>query len=476
MPRLAPYAIGLVGVAVVSWITSAMLPTFGLASSALLFLLPVLLVSARSGTWPGMTTALAGATAYNFFLLPPRLTFQIHGLDNVISVFVLVSVALVTSRLAVRLSTREAEALVRARASAELAELSAVLAKQPAENALERGLAFMERRFGQLWLLEEELLEENQAGLSPLDLAAAAWAFHNGDATGHGTDTMSAAEWTFLPLAPRHGPQTAVAALARPSDGSVRPHSELHHAGQLLHLIGQTRERGLVEAERREHAMIAESDRLRRNLFAALAHDFRTPLTVVTGRLALLAQDNADAGEALVAAQRINRMMDDLLGAAWLEEGSLHPHLESLDAIDSICAALEVVPVPLTVRVDRAIPDDLPFIQADPVLLNHILVNIMDNAQRHARSTVRVSAEEASDALVLAFDDDGPGIPELDRPKVFERFSRIAGGDRKNGSGLGLAIVKGFADAMNMSVAVDAAPSGGARIILSIPMTKSVES
>lgn len=98
-----PYLITLAGVAAIAWLTSILFPVLGLASSALLFLLPVLYGATRGGVGPGLTAALGGAAAYNFFLLPPRYTFRIHSLENLISVFVLVAVALVTSRLAKRL-------------------------------------------------------------------------------------------------------------------------------------------------------------------------------------------------------------------------------------------------------------------------------------------------------------------------------------------------------------------------------------
>ena len=104
--------LALLGVAGIAWLTWAFLPVLGLASAALLFLLPVLYAAARGGTGPGLFAALAGATAYNYLLLEPRYTFRIHGLDDLVSVFVLVAVALVTSRLATRLMARDRKSVV----------------------------------------------------------------------------------------------------------------------------------------------------------------------------------------------------------------------------------------------------------------------------------------------------------------------------------------------------------------------------
>jgi len=111
--KAASYSLAIGGVALVAWATCAFLPMLGLASAALLFLLPVLLASARGGLGPGMAAALLGAGAYNFFLLPPRFSLRIHATENLVSVVVLAMVALVTSRLANNLRAREAEASAR---------------------------------------------------------------------------------------------------------------------------------------------------------------------------------------------------------------------------------------------------------------------------------------------------------------------------------------------------------------------------
>ena len=471
----APYFEALLGVAAVAWLTSAQLPVIGLASSALLFLLPVLLAATRGGTGPGLLAALAGAGAYNYFLLEPRYTFNVHELDNLVSVFVLVAVALVTSRLASRLMAREGEAQERARLSAESAELSGLLAGHPARTALENGIAYLEARYGKLILVVDTPLPVNDASFSSLDLAAAAWASHNGDMTGHGSENMPASDWTFLPLAPKNSGEGRIAALAAPVDGTARAPSELEHLRQLSLLLGQCIARDELESERRERELLEERDHLRRTFLASLAHDFRTPLTVISGRLANLAQRNPEAHDALVAAQRLDHMMTDLIGAARIEAGSVAPILESMDLVDVVGAACDGIAVPTHLLLLRNIPADLPFIKSDAVLLHHVLTNLIDNAFRHACSSVHICATQRNDRVVLEVRDDGSGVPVAERERIFDRFERIEGSDRTDGSGLGLAIVKGFADAMGMTVAVDAAPAGGARFTLELPISGSLQ-
>lgn len=466
----ASHVEALVAVAAVAWLTSALLPVLGLASSALLFLLPVLLAATRGGVGPGLLAALGGAGAYNFFLLEPRFTFRVHQLDNLISVFVLGAVAIVTSRLATRLMAREAEANERARASDEAAALSSLLAADSPDDALGHGLAFLSEHYGAARLVGEQDLGSDQAVFSSLDRSAAAWAIHNGDRTGHGTETMAAADWTFVPVSPRSFPDSVVVALARPADGRTRAPAELDQVGQLCLLLGQGRDRASLATERRERELLEARDHLRRTFLASLAHDFRTPLTVIEGRLELLARHAPEAGDALSAARRLDRMMTDLLGAARIEAGTLAPACEGLDLVDVVGAVCEGLDKPPGLDLARAIAPDLPFARGDPVLLHHVLANLLDNAVRHARSNVRISAEPGDNRVLLSVEDDGPGIAEADRARIFERFSRLEGSDRTEGSGLGLAIVKGFAEAMDMTITVANGEQGGARFVLALPI------
>lgn len=458
----------------VVWLTTAFLPVLGLASAALLFLLPVLLAASRGGVWPGLVATLAGAAAYNYFLLEPRFTFAVHQLENVVSVIVLGLVALVTSRLANRLRAREAEANQRAAASGEAAALSALLAAGPAEGALEAGFAFLATHYGPASLVCDTPPpsgpSSSDAAFSSLDLSAAAWSLHNGDMTGHGTETMPAADWTFIPLTPKTRADRAVVAIARPADGTVRAPADLAQLQQLCLLLGQCRDRARLDEERRARERLEQGDRLRRTFLASLAHDFRTPLTVIAGRLELLAAREPQAADALAAARRLDRMIANLLGAARIEDSALIVVVENLDLVDVVSAACDGLPLPPGIAFDRAIPADLPFVTADPVLLQHVIGNLVDNALRHARSTVALTATPDHAGVLLHVDDDGPGVPEAERERVFRRFHRIEGGDRSDGSGLGLAIVKGFADAMAVPVTISRSPQGGARFTLSLPI------
>jgi two-component system sensor histidine kinase KdpD len=177
-----------------------------------------------------------------------------------------------------------------------------------------------------------------------------------------------------------------------------------------------------------------------------------------------------EAGEALAAARRLDRSMDDLIGAARLDQGALMLQIETVDVIDVVAKALDGLHLPARLTITRTIAADLPFVTADPVLLTHIIANLLDNGLRHARNVIDLAADVSNGTVRLSISDDGTGVPDADRDHVFDRFVRIEGSDRTDGSGLGLAIVRGFADAMMMHVSLSTAPSGGARFTLVMPV------
>jgi two-component system sensor histidine kinase KdpD len=474
-PVIVFYLIALLAVAAVTIACSFGLHVFGLASAALLFLLPVLLASALGGFGPGLLAAAAGALAYNFFLLPPRLTLQVHGLDNVVSVAVLFVVAYVTAQLATALKAREADAEQRATASAEAAKLSALLGSSEADAAIDNAVSFIATRYGAVRILARGEIADADGAFSPLDVSAAAWAADNCEMTGHGTGVMPVAGWTFIPLAPPRQSGGDLAAVARPLDGGTRKEAELLQLRALVLLLGQARDRQAFETERRERERLEDRDALRRSVLASLAHDFRTPLTVIAGELASLGEERPEALRALAETRRLDRMMDDLIGAARLEGGALTPRLEAVDLIDVVTDASEGLARSFAdLQLAIALPAELPLVTADPVLLRHVLVNLLDNASRHADHAVAVEAKLDGDRVLLSVADDGPGVPAEDRAQVFDRFVRLDVGDRQGGSGLGLAIVRGFADAMGIGVGLEESATGGACFILSLPLREAV--
>ena len=451
---------GIVAVALIGAITLAASVDalrIGAAAAGLLYLLPVLWASARGGLNAGLLSAAAAAFCYNFFLLEPRYTLRIHGVGDLAAFLVLTVVAVVTSRLAADLRAREMEASRRAQGSEAEAALAARLARVHDRAVLDAtALDFVERLFGEALLLRADDLAAKRTGLSPLDAAAAAWALHHGTLSGRGTEVMPAADFRFVPLG-QGGDD--VLALASHPDGDATGAT----AWALARLWAQARDRLIAEGERQAREEADRREALRRTLLAALGHDFRTPLTILKSGLAELA--GAPAARLGREVDRLVRLSDDLIAAARLEGGA-PTVLEPVDLVDAVAAALPPDQPEPGPAIASMIPDEVPLVQADPVMLVHLLGNLLDNAVRHARSAVSVRARAEGDRVRVDVRDDGDGLDPAIGAAVFERC--VTGPDRQGASGLGLAIARDLAHAMGGELSAANAPDGGACFALTL--------
>jgi two-component system sensor histidine kinase KdpD len=171
-------------------------------------------------------------------------------------------------------------------------------------------------------------------------------------------------------------------------------------------------------------------------------------------------------------AERLDRFVANLIEMVRLEIGAVQREPEAVDLAEACDAALDhLAPAVSAAGVERAVPEDLPLVLADPRLLHHCLINLIDNAARHGGGRgIRVEAgADAQGGVELAVCDRGPGVPAGEEERIFGMFTRLEGSDRQGGTGLGLAIVKGFAEAMGLRVTAANRPDGGARFALHVP-------
>lgn len=396
---------------------------------------------------------------YNYFLLEPRYTLRIHGASDVAAFVVLTVVAVVTSRLAASLRVRELEAQQRAEASTAEAELATRLARASDRTSLDSAaLDFFRERHGEAMLMRADDLADKRTGLSPLDAAAAAWALHNGALSGHASEVMPSADFRFVPLG-RGGQDVLALAADERSD---------LHAGRVAQTLAgiwvQARDRLGADDERRARGAAEAREATRRTLLAALGHDFRTPLTILKSGLAEIG--GAQAGLLGVEVDRIVRLSEDLIAAARLENGQ-SVRLEAVDLVDAIASALPSPTARGEINVRTDIPDELPLVAGDPVMLVHLIGNLLDNAVRHARSEVTISADASAGQVRFGVRDDGPGIDPAIAGMLFDSFA--SGSDCGGGSGLGLTIARGLATAMGATLSASDADGGGALFTLRLP-------
>lgn len=457
-------------------------PWLGYAGLDLLFLVPVIATAARFGMGPGLVAALAAGTAYNFLFLPPVLTFVVYDPRNAVTVVMLVAVGLVTSRLAARVRDAAALSAKSARENAALARFAARLgALSDAEGTARAVCAEVGGILGVRTAMiaggEDGVRivasEPEGAALGPTDRAAAQWALERGEATGAGTGTLTGSPWQFRPLATAMG-TLAVLGLRHPTGGHPIPPERAGLAASLIDQAALAHERLALEAETRDLRATRERDSLRTALLTSLGHDLRTPLTAVTAAAEALGQggDPALVDTIRSEARRLDRFLGDLLEVVRIEDGAVAPALEPVDLTDVVSGVLRDLAGPLRGReVAVDVAPDLPLVRADPVLLQHALLNLVDNAAKYSPESapIEIRAHDRGRSLVLSVRDHGSGLPPGAERTIFERFRRGQTSDRTGGAGLGLAIVQGFAAAMGLAVRAANAPGGGARFAIAFP-------
>ncbi|MEN2786913.1 sensor histidine kinase KdpD [Sphingomonas qilianensis] len=488
----AGYAITTLMVAAVTAIGSALLSILDLGNVALLYLLPVMAAASLYGLRTGIFGGIAASLAYNFFFLPPVGTLSINNPENVVSVIMLLGVAIATSQLTSRVRAQADLAAASARANATLAGfLRQIIGVEDSGEAAQMICDDVKRLFdAQVIVLAPspsaglEILAASDPGyrLDTMDQAAAGWAFDNGTAAGKGSGTLTASEWLFQPL--RAGDHVlGVLGIARDAGGDPVRADQLPLLTSLIDQSALVLERLRLAAEMRDLDAVRTRDRLRAALLSSVSHDLRTPLTAV-----IAAADQLDHGATpdLIMtikseAARLNRFVANLLDMARVEAGALRLHIEPVDLSDAVTSATHDARRALEGHaITLDVPPDLPLVRADPQLLHHCLLNLLDNAGRYGDpgSAIVIEGRHRYGEIRLAVIDTGPGLPPGRESEVFENFRRLEGSDRAiGGTGLGLAIVKAFAEAMGMTVEAGNRDDGpGAAFTLVFPTALIVRS
>ena len=464
-------------------------PLIGSGGVDLLFLAPVLLVSARFGLRPGVLAGLAGGLAYNFFFLPPLYTFSITDPQSVLTVFVLIGIAILVANLAGRLKARATLGSRSAQENAAVAAFGQALARvsdwegtsrtvcEEMSRLLDVAVIVLNERDGRL--VRVAGCPEDSAGLGPVEQAAADWAWQRGEVAGVGSGTLVASEWQFHPLRTSLG-VLALVGIASP-DG--RDPLGADRAVLLSTLLGQAalaHERLKLEDEVRDVAALRERDRLHAALLSSIGHDLRTPLTSVAAAIDAIAAEAPGAASVATAragVARLRRFLDNLVDMVRIDSHAVTPRLEPVDLTDAVTGAVHDLRELLRGRtIDLKVPVNLPLVLADTGLLHHVLLNLIGNAATHGGDgPITVSGRRTPQAVELAIRDTGPGLPDVDGKGVFEAFRHAGGTEREGGSGLGLAIARSFSDAMAVALTAANHEDGGAVFTLAFHKLRTGE-
>jgi len=440
----------------------------------LLLLIPVILSATVLRLRAGLWSAVWAALCYNFFFIPPLHSLTIDDPQNVITFAVLALVAAVVGWLAGRIRRQAETSAGVARLNASLARFAGLMGGLSEKEETARVAC---REIGSLLDVEAVIVTIEDGNImvrgndayrriDMIDEAAVRWALAQGIATGRDTGTLNASDWQFHPLRTSLGTMGALG-LARPSqERIIRPDD----AVMLASLVDQTalaHERIVLEGQARQVDALRERDRLRGALLGSIAHDLRTPLTAVIAATEAIPAEGAFAEEIGIArseSRRLQRFLDDLLEASRIEHGAIEPRWESVDLTDIITDVLRALRQDEAgSRVTTRIDGDCPFVASDPLLLRHVLINLIDNALKFSPVTAQVEVEllcRDGDVLCRVL-DSGPGLP-ADTDALFDRFHRLEGSDRVGGSGLGLWIAKNFTEAVGGTITAGNRAGGGA--------------
>jgi two-component system sensor histidine kinase KdpD len=471
-------------------VSLALRQTMAVSNVALVLLVAVLASAVTYGLLPSLLAALVCALAYNFFFLPPFYSFTIADPENVVTLLVFLLVAGIASNLTARVRSQAIVARQRAATTEDLYRFSRKLAGIGSLDDLLWATAYQVAHMLRLHVVlllprGEEL--EVRAGYPPEDtldegdLAAARWAFQHGQEAGRGADTLPGARRLFLPMRTGAG-VVAIIGLDSEQDGTLLTPDQRRLLDSLSDQTGLAIERLKLAEEMDQARVAAETEKLRTALLTSISHDLRTPLASILGSATSLKAYRASLGEKeqdellgtiREEAERLNHFIANLLDMTRLESGALAPNLEAVDLSDVVGSVLRRAPLGEH-RVALELEPDLPLLRLDPVLFEQVLFNLLDNAAKYAPAgtTVTVRARREGSVARIAVQDEGPGLPEEDRERVFDKFYRVRASDKKRaGTGLGLAIARGFMEAMDGTItAANRTEGQGALFTLTAPI------
>ncbi|MEQ1502047.1 MAG: sensor histidine kinase KdpD [Myxococcota bacterium] len=449
---------------------------FDLADQAMIHLLAVVVAASRVGRAASMVAVLAAVAALDFLFVPPFYTFAVSDGRYLLSFAVMGIVGLTVSHLTHRVRSQADAALERERRTAALHAMSRELAglNAPSEiaHSAVRHLRVLLDADVSLVRAEDGALEPLAGeALGPRDLAVVQWVVGHGQPAGAGTDTLPGGRRLFVPLRAGSG---VVGALGldlgdRPSPGR-RALVEVAAATIALAL-----ERAWLAESSETARLVLETERTRTSLLSAVSHDLRTPLASITGAAgaALTGTDlTAEERDELLSTirdegQRLGRLIQGLLDLTLLAADPA-AKMEWVPIDEIVASAVDRLDAP---NVSVRLPEPLLMVQMDPVLVDQLLFNLLENATKHAPgSEIEVSAHAAGDEVVVEVADRGPGLPPGAAALVFERFWRAPDGHRTEGAGLGLAIAAAIARAHGGRVHARTRDGGGSVFGFSLPV------
>jgi two-component system sensor histidine kinase KdpD len=416
-----------------------------------IYLIAVLAVAIRKGQVAALAAAVIGVLVLNFFFIKPLHQLTIADSDNVVALGVLLVAALVVGRLAAQSRRRAAEAELRADQAAAREREAAMLAD--AATALLGGTKDLVGAIS-------SSLEAAAGGELRLDASSVPQAREGEVSIRLPTERRSA--WLYA---------------ARSANWTEHDLNRI--ATPLARLLDVAAEREAAAARGAEAEAARQADAAKTVILHAISHDLRSPLTAIRTGAAGLREEGTSAEDrtALIdaieqEADRLTRLIANLLDLSRIEAGAVHPRTDWCDLVDVISTAISHVrgaPEPHRIRIE--LEGELPLVRADAAQLERVFSNLIENALRFSPpdQPVRISGGVGAGRVTVRVVDRGPGVPVSQRSAIFKAFHT---GDARDGAGLGLAISKGFVEANGGELRLQADAADGTAFAVSFPLVE----
>jgi two-component system sensor histidine kinase KdpD len=467
-------------------------PLFEISNVVMVYLLGIVLVARRHGRGPSLLASMLSVAAFDFFFVPPHLTFTVSDVRYLVTFVVMLLVGMIISGMTIRIRAQAEAVREREQRTAALYAMSRELASTRGVVELVqitvRHVAEVFRAHTLVLLPEDGRLTARGGpdGEPPLDtseLEVARWVVDHGQPAGLGTRTLPGAARLYVPLLASRG---CVGVLGvRPAE----PHAfdtpeQLHQLETFANQTALAIERARLADEAQEREVRIETERLRNSLLSSVSHDLRTPLATITGAASTLLEQGARLDAAAQRdllesvreeAERLNRLVQNLLEMTRLESGALELRKQWHAIEEVIGAALHRLTKQLTGRrINTRVLPDLPLVAMDDVLIEQVLVNLIDNAVKYTPpgSPVDIVATATDRAVTVEVADRGPGVPAGQEEKIFEKFHRGQAIDGR-GAGLGLAICRGIVRAHGGRIWAQNLPGRGVAFLFTLPVTEA---
>ena len=457
------------------------------------YLLGVIWISARHSRFAGILTAVLSVAAFDFTVVRPYYSFAISDTQYLLTFAAMLVTGVYISTLTARLRDLERLSRSREQRTESLLRLSRELILCPDHNAL---LRVSIGHIAEFFTSPAGVVLPDASGrpalthgspeltLDDKELAVADWVIRHGEKAGAGTSTLPSAKAIYLPLKGVTSTLGALCVIPSTSTQFTHP-DELRTLEAFTAQIAVALERMMLSEESHRAWARTEREVLRNTLLSAVSHDLRTPLAAITGSATSILQ----AGPSMSAAtrdellatishesQRMEGLIGKLLEMTRLESGN--PVIQK-DLVDVREVIISAVARWRNNDLHRAfqvlIPESLPSVHGDPVLIEQVLSNLIENALEHApdQTPIEINAISRPDSVLIRVMDRGPGLPVHDTQRIFEKFFRGSSSPHGPGLGLGLAICRAILQLHHGTITARNRDGGGAEFQVTIPTTNT---